>query len=526
MSDTNNNVSSTNTAQPVPEPAKGVPVNKVAGSEVPASAISYSEQREWDEEHERIREETTDWEDVAPPRIQRFNLTQRGNAERLVDRFGPKIRYCHTWGRWLIWDGQRWKRDTMGQIQELAVQTVRMIPRESTGAVEAGRTAILGHAKRSERASELSAMVDLAQSMIGIESKDLDSDPFVFNCRNGILDLRTGQLRKHDPGALLTNLSPVEYIKDAPCPRWQQFLEEVFAGKKKLISYMQRALGCALTGVPEKAVFFLIGNGDNGKTTMLEVFRYIIGEYAWVAEINLLMQRATNNEQQYAVAALEGKRFVTTSEAKEGEQLNEAKLKEITGRQTLQARNPYGSPFQFYPQYKLFVDANYKPVVQGTDDGIWGRLQAIPFNVKFAVEPKEGELPMDKQLPATLRAEASGILAWAVEGCLQWQRHGLGVPTVVQEAVTAYREEMDFVAEFIAECCIEDPAAETSSTDLYPRFVQWNRQRGVWRPLPSPVFGARLEGKGFKAERTKTYRFRRGLRMKPLGEDVKLPYVP
>jgi putative DNA primase/helicase len=363
-------------------------------------------------------------------------------------------------------------------------------------------------------------MIEIAKEMVAVTSDQLDRDPYLFNCHNGTLHLKAGKFMRHEQRDLLTKVSPVEYHEGAKCPRWEQFLREVFAGDKELISFMQRAFGSALTGQPEKAAFFLLGKGDNGKTTMLEAFRYVMGEYAWVADINLLMQKATNNEQQYAVAALEGKRFVTASEAKEGEQLNEAKLKELTGRQTLQARNPYGSPFQFYPQYKLFVDANYKPVVQGTDDGIWGRLQVIPFNVRFTKDQ------IDTSLPEKLRQEASGILAWALRGCLQRQQHELGSPTAVQEAVTSYREEMDFVGEFIAECCIVDPAAHTPSGELYTRFVLWCRQRGQYRPLSSNAFGTRLEEKGFKGERTRSQRLRRGLRIRPIGQDVQLQHVP
>jgi putative DNA primase/helicase len=443
------------------------------------------------------------WTSLDQP--QQFPSTQMGNAERLVARFGHQIRYCHTWASWLIWNGQRWKRDAKDEIMGLAMQTVRAIRTE--------READYRHAEQSEKKAELKAMIELAQSMspVATTSNELDQDPLLFNCHNGTIDLRTGKLRKHNPRDLLTKISPVEFAADAKCPRWLQFLDEVFAGDKELISFMQRALGCALTGKPEKAVFFLVGNGDNGKTTLLEVFRDVIADYSDAINIKTLMQASPNNEQQYALAKLEGKRFVTASEAKEGQELDEGLVKQLSGLGQISARNPYGRPFSYEPQFKLFIDANYKPTILGTDSAIWARVKIIPFLVKFVDKPAQpGEKQKDKGLRQKLQDESSGILAWAVQGCLEWQQHGLNSPKAVRDAVESYRAEMDAVGEFLGECCTLDPKAEIASAALYDRYKGWCGEK----PMGQNAFGSRLEDKGFEKQRTSKSRAWKGLRLK------------
>ena len=453
-------------------------------------------------------------------RSSQYPLTQAGNAERLIERFGEDLRYCHTWAKWLLWDGRRWMPDNKERVEILALQTVRYICKEAGVEDDGDRhRALLSHAKRSEKAAELAALMTLAQSMprIAVTSAEFDQDPYLLNCQNGTVDLRTGVLLKHDRKHLLTKLCPVDYIEDYECPRWLRFLEEVFGRDKELIAFMQRVLGCALTGVPEEGIFFFVGKGANGKTTLLETLRNIMGDYARATDINLLMQKATNNDQLYATAALEGRRFVTASETKEGEALNEARVKLLTGRQRIPARHPYGGPFEFAPQFKFFVDFNHRPVIRGTDYGIWRRIHEIPFKVTFKEDQK------DPDLPNKLREEAPGILAWAVEGCKVWQEHGLAKPKAVQEAGEEYRQEMDVLAEFIDECCTVDPTAQALSGDLYTRFVQWCRGRGQWKPLlSSKGFGTNLEEKGFPKKHTRGGSMRQGIRLRPGGENVSL----
>jgi putative DNA primase/helicase len=461
-------------------------------------------------------------ESVYPPR---YSLTQTGNAERLLARFGDHLKYCHTWGRWLQWAGSRWVRDEKEEIWSLALQTVRAIKQEATrtsnSTSESEETAkirksLLDHAKRSERRSELDSMIHIAARMpsVGVTAGELDSNPYLFNCANGTIDLLSGKIRKHSERDLLTKISPVAYEPEAECPRWEQFLREVFAGDEELITFTQRMLGCTLTGETEKALFFLEGKGDNGKTTLLEVFRHIMGDYAQLTRIGLLMAKSVNNEQRYALANLQGARFVTASETQEGEQLNESIVKQLAGQQTLEGRHPYGKLFQFYPQFKLFLDANHKPRIQGTDHAIWSRLRLLPFKVRFS--SVAGELappyvmPKDPRLKLALAAEAPGILAWAVQGCLAWQRDGLPTPAAMRKATSEYKSEMDIVETFIEECCERDVAAEFKPSEMHIAYTKWCKDRGE-KPLYINLFSPRLEEKGYTIQPN---RKRSGLRLK------------
>ena len=278
-------------------------------------------------------------------------------------------------------------------------------------------------------------------------------------------------------------------------------------GNEALIHYVQKVIGYALTGnVNEKAMFVLYSGGDNGKTTLLETVRALLGDYAGIVEIDALMQNGHDDARDRAVAELVGKRFVTSSEAQEGAKLNEAKVKHLTGMGRLQGRHIYGSPFQFDPQFKLFIDANHKPVIRGTDNAIWNRIHLIPFEVSI---PKAEQ---DRNLGKKLRAELPGILAWAVKGCLAWQKEGLGAPTAVTAASTQYRSEMDVVAQFIADECVVELGASAPAGDLYRAYTSWARNRGE-DPFSDTKFGSRLSELGYEGARANGSRVRRGLQL-------------
>lgn len=219
----------------------------------------------------------------------------------------------------------------------------------------------------------------------------------LLNARNGTLDLRTGKLRSHSREDFLTKFAPVNFDPDAKCPEWMKFLGRIFAGDAELISFVRKAIGYTLTGkVTEKAMFFFHGSGNNGKTTLLEVIRKMLGEYAGLIDIDALMSKAHTAEKERAFADLLGKRFVTSSAAGEGQAFHEARVKYLTGMGRLVGRRIYGSAFEFDRQFKLFIDANHKPAIRGSDDAIWNRLRLVPFNVAIP------EAEQDKQLGTRL----------------------------------------------------------------------------------------------------------------------------
>ena len=423
-----------------------------------------------------------------------FARTDFGNAERLAYHAGQDLRYCHDWARWLVWTGQRWEMDRAGLVKRRAKEAVRRIYAEAANlADEEARKEVAKWAMRSEAKPRVDAMIDLVQSERGIPalSDELDSNPWLLNCANGALDLRTGELKRHRRADLCTKITAVSYDPDARCPTWLAFLATIMGGNQDLIGFLQRAIGYSLTGdVSEQVLFFAYGTGANGKSTFAETVTAVMGDYAQKAPRGMLTMRPNGAEGiPNDIARLPGARFVISNEVDEGRRLAEAQVKDLTGGDTLTARFMRGEFFEFKPSHKLWVYGNHKPVIRGTDEGIWRRIRLIPFEVT---------IPGDKQdhrLPAKLRAELPGILAWAVEGCLEWQRAGLGTPQKVLAATAAYRAEMDVLADFLADMCLLAPNAEVSKAALFDAYQVWceaNRER----PLGKIHFGKRLKERG------------------------------
>jgi putative DNA primase/helicase len=399
-----------------------------------------------------------------------FRLTDLGNGERLVARHGGDLRYVHLWKKWLVWDGRRWEVDASGEVERRAVQAVRAIYSEAENAHDDNaRKAIARWAMTSETRSRVEAMIALARSMPGIPVKpeELDADPWLLNVENGVINLRTGELREHRREDLITKLAPVEYDTHADAPRFVRFLAEIFRGDQGVISFVRRFAGYALTGSTEERVFaILYGRGKNGKTTLIELLRDVMGDYAQNTDAETILQkdyRGVGNE----VAALCGARFVSAAEVEQGRYLAESKVKNLTGSDTVTARFLFSEPFDFKPQFKLWLSTNNKPVIRGTDDAIWDRIRLIPFEQRFTGERR------DQKLPEKLREEMPGVLSWMVEGCLEWQREGLDEPEKVKTATEVYRTEMDTLAAFIEECCVTGSNAWVEFKALYEAYGRW-----------------------------------------------------
>ncbi|AEG14986.1 phage/plasmid primase, P4 family [Desulfofundulus kuznetsovii DSM 6115] len=425
------------------------------------------------------------------------HLTDLGNARRLVARYGQDLRYCHPWGKWLVWTGKGWKVDETGAVLRLAKETVRNIYAEAAAEPdEKARQRIVDHALRSESAGRIKAMVALAESEPGIPvlPAELDRDPWLLNVLNGTIDLRTGELRPHRREDMLTKIAPVEYDPQAKCPRWEQFLNEIMDGNRNLMGFLQRAVGMSLTGdTSEHVLFILHGSGRNGKSTFLNTLLALLGDYGMTAAPDLLMAKQ-NDRHPTELADLFGKRLVVSIESDEGRRLAESLIKQLTGGDKIKARRMREDFWEFSPSHKLWLATNHKPRVRGTDVAIWSRLKLIPFAVTF---PEDKQ---DKQLAKKLLAELPGILRWAVEGCLTWQRDGLGVPEEVKAATESYRQEQDVLAAFLNECCIINPLAKVAARNLYKAYVDWCGENGE-HPLAQRNFGMRLAERGFVSKK-------------------------
>ena len=432
------------------------------------------------------------------PKIEKY--TDLGNAKRFVLRYRDRVRYCERWSKWFVWDGKRWKEDETLAVYSLAAGLIRGLYAIAKRIQdEEEREAFLKHLIKSESWRSLTAMLNLAKSdpAIAIRPSDLDSDPWLLTVQNGTLDLRGGRLRPHNPQDLISKLAPVDYDAEAQCPHWLEFLFMVMKGRSSLVEFLQRAFGSCLTGITsDKAMFILYGaGGDNGKSTMVDVFQCILGDYALRTPVETFLRKKEGSIPN-DVARLKGARFVWASENERGSRLSEALIKEMTGGDRMSARFMRGEFFEFYPEFKPWMATNHKPQIRG-DRAIWRRLKLIPFEVSIPVEVQKPR----HEVMAMFRAEFPGILAWAVQGCLEWQREGLGVPEEVIAATKEYEAEQDTFAMFLDETCVQAPNARASSIALYRAYKAWAEDHGEL-PASHKMFASFLSERGFGKTRT------------------------
>ena len=427
-----------------------------------------------------------------------INLTDLGNARRLAALHGDNIRYCYTWGKWLIWHGTHWEIDNTGEIERLAKQTVaEMYAQAAALEDDTQRKQLARWALASESRSRIEAMIALAESEpgIAIDHTVLNKDPYLFNVINGTIDLRTGELREHRREDLITKLSPVPYYPEARSLLWEAFLYRIMDGNEALIRFLQKAVGYSLTGIiTDQCLFFMYGTGANGKSTFTETILAMMGDYGQKAPTEMLIAR-NNTSIPNDVARLVGARFVVAAEVEEGRRLNESVVKDLTGGDRLVARFLHREFFEFDPTHKLWMYGNHKPIVRGTDNGIWRRIRLIPFTV--SIPPAE----QDTKLREKLRDELPGVLAWAVQGCLRWQEEGLQPPLEVAAATDSYRSEMDVLQAFIQDRCILGEAYRTRASDLYKSYTEWCKENGE-NPISGTRFSFVMRERGFDRERS------------------------
>jgi putative DNA primase/helicase len=356
---------------------------------------------------------------------------------------------------------------------------------------------------KSESAPRINAMLDLARSEPGIPvlPEALDRDPWLLNCPNGTLELKTGTLREHRRADLITKLCPTPYSSNANCPAFERFLDAVFQGDGEVITFVQRFLGYCLTGdVGEQILPIFWGVGSNGKTTLLNAVLSVLGnEYVLTANEDLLV-KPKGERHLTELAQLFKVRLVIASETEEGSPLNENRVKGLTGGDRIRARRMREDLWEFDPTHKLILVTNHKPKVRGRDHALWRRLRLVPFEVVFwkpedypaggaCLDPR---LRADRTIPEKLAAEREGILAWLVRGCLDWQRHGLNTPAKVLTATREYRDAEDLVAQFVAErCVLGQDRYRVRAAELYQTFKLWLKSAGE-EEMSQRTFGERI----------------------------------
>jgi putative DNA primase/helicase len=398
-----------------------------------------------------------------------FKATDSGNAEFFTRCHGDDVRFDHRRQGWLEWTEHRWTPDCVAQIRQRAKGAMR---RRLAEALARNDTADAKFALRSESRAGIESLLYLAQAEppIADPGDAWDADPMLLGAPNGVIDLRTGTRRPGTRADRITKNVTTPFDPDARCPRWEECVWEIFGGTSDLVDFVHRAIGYSLTGdTTGQCLFMCHGTGANGKSTLLNTLKKVLGDYAWnmpFATIEMRDRHSIPND----LAALDGRRFVVASETNDGTRLNESRIKALTGGDPVTARYLHQEFFMFDPVAKFWLAVNHKPVVRDDSHGFWRRVRLIPFTRTF---------PVDDGLAEALMAEAPGILAWAVRGCVEWQQHGLTPPAIVLAATEEYKHDSDPLADFLSEAIEMDAESCLWASELFGAYTDWAKSRSI-----------------------------------------------
>lgn len=429
----------------------------------------------------KIVEEAEEVQEVAPPYSDEYL------AVRFADRHAHEARHVAINNKWLHYGGDKWHVDKTRLTYTWARNFVREEAYQMVGDHKAKGVA-------SERTR--AAIVSLARedSRIAATAEQWDADPWLLNTPNGVVDLRTGDMRSHSPVDYMTKIASVSPDPQMAIPQWREFLKTITAGDEELQLFLQRLSGYCLTGsTREHALFFLFGQGANGKSVFINTITSIVSEYHRTAPMETFTASKFDRHPT-ELAGLHGARLVTAIETEEGRRWNESKLKTMTGGDKMTARFMRGDFFDFEPQFKLIIAGNHKPGLRAVDEAIRRRIHLVPFSVTIPSEER------DPDLGTKLQLEWPGILAWMIEGALSWQSVGLSPPAAVTEATNEYLEGEDAINSWVIENCVRSNDAWTKTGVLYSNWQDWAHKAGEY-PLGSKRFSQQLEAHGFKPHR-------------------------
>jgi putative DNA primase/helicase len=405
--------------------------------------------------------------------------TDLGNADRFIQKHGDKVRYLQDLGRWPFWDGTRWKPVHYAKIFGMARKTVKAIYDEARDCDNKDTArALAAHAIRSESFGRIQSMISVVSRTEPVStSSDLfDTDPRKINCRNGVVDLGTGELTAHKPNQLIIKQAQVSYDPKATCPRFERFLNEIFLDDQELMEYFLRTLGYALTGeTVQQKVFIWYGLGANGKTTLSETLLTILGDYAGPTEIDMLLSSDRSQVRLLeSVGKLKGMRLAIASETDSTRRFSESMVKRLSGEETLSGAVLTKGKFEFAPTHKLTLLVNHLPGVKDGSHSIWRRLVPIPFRRKFTAKE------IDPYLKQTLLRERDGIFAKLVLAAGRYLKDGLGpVPKCITDLSDEYRERNDVLGRFVKECLEPNRSADAPAREVYRAYENWCGQHGI-----------------------------------------------
>ncbi|WP_233831742.1 phage/plasmid primase, P4 family [Paraburkholderia sp. ZP32-5] len=443
-----------------------------------------------------------------------LHTTDLGNAQRMYELFGSKLRYVSETKQWLEkQESGVWKRVDELYVLFLARRILSLIYEEMYSLNPGSRQDMFEHAQYTESNTGLKNAVDLFRSEPGValSANSLDQGEWTLPVRNGLIDLRTNEFTPMRPNLHITYTAGVDYDPNAICPNWERFLLRIMNGNVALVEYVRRAVGYTLTcQTSEHVLFFLFGSGANGKSTFLNVLRTLFGDLGAQANGDMLLEKngafgMSQNAASSEVARLMGKRLVAMSEVEDGRHFSEKTVKWYTGGEIITARMLYQNAFEFKPRFKLWLAGNYKPTVKGSDHGIWRRMKLIPFTVTIPPEER------DPDLERKLCEELPGILNWALLGCQHWRENGykLNEPEIITNEVAEYRGEMDIVSSWLSEFTRDDPDGEIHFGNTYKFFKAWSEAQYNFA-YSGKRFGMILKEKGYKPA-SKPHRVYKGL---------------
>lgn len=460
---------------------------------------------------------------IMPPEVsvptvrQRRPLTEFGNAERMLDRFGDTLMYVPEYGSWHVWTGVYWRKATDVEIEHYAKETVKGLLDEVEDHREPAE--FYEFCARSQEARMVRNMVSLAASdpRVFVPASELDNKPGLLCVQNGVVDLRTGKLSPPSKDLYITRVAGCEYKPTARAPLFRKVVQDVFSNDMDMASFLQRLIGYAAIGDPVEDIMVIAhGNGSNGKSTVLRTVQDALGSYAKTAAAETFVgdgRQGSGGGPREDLLRLKGSRFVYVSEPDEQGELKEGSVKNMSGGDLAVARGIHGrDSVEFEPTWLAVMPTNHKPIVKGSDHGIWRRLVLLPFLRNFDDEPNV----KDENLKQKLKGEMEGVLTWIVEGAQGYLAQGLAQPSAVRAARDQYRSQMDLLSEWMSECCIAGPDCGESIKNLWLSWESWARERGMLRYITSSVaLGRRLDQR-FPASRdgSGTVRIRRGIALK------------
>jgi P4 family phage/plasmid primase-like protien len=457
---------------------------------------------------------------VITPADEMYNDT--GAALRFVEQWKGQVFHCRERKCWFLYDGCRWRRDTTGAVEQLATKTAMSIFAEIATVNDANkRKALFAFANRTASRFGIVAMLKLAESNreLARTTDHFDRDPWLLNVVNGTIDLRTGQLRPHNAADHITKLAPVVYSPDTVSDILGSYLTQVSGENLEFRAYLQRAAGYSLTGITtEEKAFMLVGGSKTGKTTLTEMMAAALGDYAAAVDAETWLHRRDVGQARPDKARLAGARFVYSSEFEKGRRLDVPSFKALLGGDKITARFLFADEFEFVPQFKAWFAMNEAPAIPDDDDGTWNRIDRLPFT---HVIPPEKRDPTVKAFLRDPKRGGPAILAWAVRGCLAWQRKGLGMPAVVESATSELRQSMDPLAGFVADRCITEATASIAVGLLRREYELWCQQSGVAENdmVKGRAWGERLRKHGCTPDRDEDgKRVWRGIRLRDVTD--------